>query len=280
MQYGNPLLDAAEALQQEGVFPTPFELGTALALMVFQGEGVDAAVIEVGMGGRTDPTNIVAPILCGITAIGLDHTKYLGDTLPKIAGEKAGIIKEGVPVVCHPASQEVAAVFRTVAQAKNAPIRQLEASAVCNAEVALKHSQADFALENLWEGMAIPLPGAHQLTNTLTVLAMVEELRKQGFALPEDTVRRGIAQTLWPARLEWCGNVLIDGAHNAQGIASLKDYVQAQLQGKKRILLSGVLAEKLTPDMLADLASLADMAITVTPDTPRAMAAATYAAAL
>ena len=270
--YGNRLLEAAEGLQ-----PTPFEMGTALALSAFEGEQVDAAVVEVGLGGRLDPTNVVHPCLCGIAAIGLDHMHFLGDTVEAIAGEKAGIIKQNVPVVCHPAEPSVAAVFAREAEKRQAPLRQLTMEQLLHWSCTAHDSTATYQLEETWQDVQIALPGEHQLTNVMTVLAMVEELRKQGFHLPEEAVRQGLAATVWPARLEWCGRILIDGAHNAQGVQALLTFVQHHLQDKHRVLLSGVLAEKLQPDMLTALAQLADTAVTVTPDSPRSMDAEEYA---
>lgn len=276
-KYGNPLVAAAEAMDAQGDHPTPFELGTGLALSVFQGEQVDIAVVEVGLGGRLDPTNVLIPRVCGIAAIGLDHMHILGDTLEAIAGEKAGIMKPGVPVVCHPATEGVAAVFAAQAAALGAPLRQLTDDMLCSADCGAHGSTATYQLENTWEELRLSLPGAHQLTNAMTVLGIVEELRKQGFDIPENAVREGLAATVWPARLEWAGNVLIDGAHNAQGIAALRAFVEAHLMDKRRVLLTGVLSEKLQPEMLANVCALADTAFTVTPDNHRAMTAAEYA---
>ena len=273
-KYGNPLVKAAEGLDA-----TPFEMGTALALAVFEGEGVDAAIVEVGMGGRLDPTNVVSPALCGITAIGLDHTAYLGDTLEAIAGEKAGIIKPGVPVVCHPAGPSVAAVFARAAAEKAAPLRQLSDGMVAPVSADAHGSVASFTLETTWRDVRLSLPGEHQLLNALTVLGMVEELRKQGWHLPESAVREGLAHTRWPARLEWCGNVLIDGAHNIQGVTALADFVQRHVPGR-RVLLTGVLRDKLQPEMLEGFLRLSHDVVTVTPDSPRALPADEYAEAL
>lgn len=271
MQYGERLLNAARSLEAQGVYPTPFELGTALALSVFEGEGVDVSIVEVGLGGRLDPTNVVKPCLCAITAIGMDHMNLLGNTLKDIAGEKAGIIKPGVPVVCHPAESAVAEVFAKRAAEMKAPLRQLHLAQCHCIQQDVRGAVANYSLENEWTDVHIPLAGAHQQTNAMAVLALVEELRKQGWNIPDSAARRGIAATRWPARLEWCGRVLIDGAHNPQGIAALRDYVQTFLQGEKRVLLTGVLADKLQPDMLGMLAGLAERAVTVTPDNPRAM---------
>ena len=280
VKYGNPLVEAAKALEAAGDFVTPFEMGTALALAAFDGEDCDFAVIEVGMGGRLDPTNIIRPIACAITAIGLDHMGFLGNTLEEIAGEKAGIIKPDVPVVCYPAQESVRRVFAQKAAEMNAPLVQLDESAILAASGDMYGSTATYQLENTWKDMHIALPGQYQQRNAMTVLALVEILRKQGHALPEDAVRKGMAETVWPARLEWAGNVLIDGAHNPQGVAALVDYVDANLADKHRVLLSGVLADKLQPEMLGQMVHIARDIVTVTPDTPRAMSAADYAAHL
>ena len=280
VKYGNPLVEAAKALESAGDFVTPFEMGTALALAAFDGEDCDFAVIEVGMGGRLDPTNIIRPIACAITAIGLDHKGILGNTLEEIAGEKAGIIKRDVPGVCYPAQESVRRVFAQKAAEMNAPLVQLDESAILAASGDMYGSTATYQLENTWKDMHIALPGQYQQRNAMTVLALVEILRKQGHALPEDAVRKGMAETVWPARLEWAGNVLIDGAHNPQGVAALVDYVDANLADKHRVLLSGVLAAKLQPELLGQMVHIARDIVTVTPDTPRAMSAADYAAHL
>ncbi len=274
-RYGMAVLEASERLKAEAdCRATPFELGTALAASVFEGEKVDVAVMEVGLGGRLDPTNFVRPKVCAITAIGLDHMKVLGDTLPAIAAEKAGIIKPGVPVVCHPALPEVEEVFARTAARVGAPLRQMRRDMLLHADGDAHGSTMTCRIgDTVWRDVRLGLPGAHQWTNALTVLGAVEELRRQGYTLSEEAVRQGMAEVVWPARLEWQGNILIDGAHNPQGVAALADFVREHLAGRRRVLLTGVLADKLQPDMLAALAGLAPQAVTVTPDNPRAMEA-------
>lgn len=280
VKYGNPLVEAARALETRGDFVTPFEMGTALALAAFWGEACDFAVIEVGMGGRLDPTNIVRPCVCAITAIGLDHMGFLGDTLEAIAGEKAGIIKPGVPVVCYPAEEGVQHVFAETAARLNAPLTQLDESAILRAEGDAYGSVVTYQLGRTWPDMRVGLPGQYQQRNAMTVLALVETLTAQGVSIPEEAVRKGIAEAVWPARLEWAGNVLIDGAHNPQGVDALVQYVDNFLPGRRRVLLTGVLSDKLQNEMLGQMVHIAREIVTVTPDTPRAMAAAEYAAHL
>ena len=280
VKYGNPLVEAAKTLAAAGDFVTPFEMGTALALAAFDGEECDFAVIEVGMGGRLDPTNIIRPKVCAITAIGLDHMGFLGNTLEEIAGEKAGIIKPDTPVVCYPAQESVRRVFAEAAKAKQAPLVQLDESALLDAKGDLRGSTVSCRLGETWWDVRINLPGQYQQRNAMTVLALVEELRRQGHAIPEEAVRRGLAETVWPARLEWAGRVLIDGAHNPQGVDALAQYVDNFLADRRRVLLSGVLADKLQPEMLGQMVHIAWEIVTVTPDTPRAMSAEEYAARL
>ena len=280
VKYGNPLVEAAKTLEAAGDFVTPFEMGTALALAAFDGEDCDFAVIEVGMGGRLDPTNIINPMACAITAIGLDHMGFLGDTLEEIAGEKAGIIKQNVPVVCYPAQESVRRVFAEAAAAKHAPLIQLDESAILHAEGDMYGSTVTYQLADEWDNLRIGLPGQYQQRNAMTVLALVEELRRQGHAIPEEAIRKGLAVTVWPARLEWSGNVLIDGAHNPQGVDALVQYVDAYLADRRRVLLTGVLADKLQPEMLGQMVHIARDIVTVTPDTPRAMPAVEYASHL
>ena len=280
VKYGNPLVEAAKAMEAQGDFVTPFEMGTALALAAFDGEACDFAVIEVGMGGRLDPTNIVQPVVCAITAIGLDHMGFLGNTLEEIAGEKAGIIKPGVPVVCYPAEEGVCRIFAETAARLHAPLTQLDESAILRAEGDAHGSTVTYQLGQCWPEMRIGLPGAYQQRNAMTVLALVEALQRQGHAIPEAAVRRGLAEAVWPARLEWAGNVLIDGAHNPQGVDALVQYVDHFLPDRRRVLLTGVLADKLQAEMLGQMVHISREIVTVTPDTPRAMPAAEYVAHL
>ena len=277
IRYGNETLDAAEKLKREKNYhATPFELGTALAFRTFRGEQCDLIISETGMGGRLDPTNAIPnPAVCAITAIGMDHMQYLGGTLAEIAGEKAGIIKQGVPVVCYPPDEKtVRDVLAEKAQKEKAPLIILEKELIYIREAAVRYTIADFRTgKRTWQKQKIALPGKHQAVNALVVLHILEELEKQGIHIPEAAVKRGLSQTFWPGRLEWYGNILMDGAHNAQGICAFRRYTDEQLAGKRKILLTGVLKEKLTDEMLAGLAEIAEEAVTVTPDSPRAMKA-------
>lgn len=281
-RYGNPLVETSARLAQEAnIHATPFEHGTALAYAVFAGEQVDVAVVEVGLGGRLDPTNVITPDVCAITAIGLDHMRTLGNTVEAIAAEKAGIIKAGVPVVCQAAQPSVENVFAATAARLGAPITQLRQDMLLHAQCDAHGSTASYQLgDTSWDNLRLSLPGEHQLQNAMTVLGVVTQLRRLGYVIPDEAVRQGLASTVWPARLEWCGNILIDGAHNAHGVEALNRFVQLHLANRRRVMVSGVLKDKLTPEMLSTLTCLAPDALTVTPDSYRALDAATYAQAL
>ena len=277
IRYGNETLDAAEKLKREKSYhATPFELGTALAFLTFRGEQCDLIISETGMGGRLDPTNAIPnPAVCAITAIGMDHMQYLGNTLAEIAGEKAGIIKPGVPVICYPPEEKaVRDVLAERAEQEKAPLTIPGNEQIIILEATARYTIADFRTgKRTWKKLKIALPGKHQVSNALVVLYILEELEKQGIHIPEQAVKKGLSQTFWPGRLEWYGNILMDGAHNSQGICAFRRYADEQLAGKRKILLTGVLKEKLTDEMLAGLAEIADEAVTVTPDSPRAMKA-------
>ena len=276
-RYGSGVLDAAAELNAgKGYGFVPFELGTALAFHAFWQEKAEIIVSETGLGGRLDPTNVIPdPAVCAITAIGMDHMQLLGDTLEAIAGEKAGIIKPGVPVVCYPPETEaVRHVFENAASEKGAPLTILDSGQVRIRESGAYGTTADFTCGGkTWHDVKISLPGEHQAVNTLVVLTVLAELEKQGIRIPEEAVYSGLANTFWPGRLEWQGRILMDGAHNAQGVRAFAAFTGQNLKGKKKILLTGVLTEKLSGEMLALLAGAADEAVTVTPDSPRAMKA-------
>ena len=276
-KYGSEVLDAAaKSKAEKGYDNTPFGLGTALAFHAFRQEGTEIIISETGLGGRLDPTNVIPkPAVCVLTAIGLDHMQLLGNTLEAIAGEKAGIIKPGVPAVCYPPDDEaVAAVFRQAATKQSAPLNMLSRKQALIRESGAHGSVVDFRIgSQTWSEMKISLPGEHQVYNALTVLAALDELEKQGIRFPRKAVVHGLAHTFWPGRLEWCGNVLMDGAHNAQGVTAFADFVSAYLKDRRKVLLTGVLKEKLSDEMLSRLAGTADEAVTVTPDSPRAMRA-------
>lgn len=254
--YGKRVLEAAKGTQA-----TAFEIGTALAWLVFMSEKVDYAVIEVGLGGRLDPTNVINPKISVITSIGLDHMAILGNTVEEIAAEKAGIMKPNVPVVIAPCTDTVFAIFQSMAKG---PITRLFSD-----EVQVIHSAREnscVVVDNL--RIYLPLAGAHQAVNALNAVAVLRQI-----GIGDGDIQKGIANTFWPARLEWHQNILIDGAHNAQGAQALKAYVETYLANEKRVLLTGVIEDKLTDEMIAALGQIADTIVTVAPNNVKAVSA-------
>ena len=257
-------VDAMEA-SEEG-FPTVFEIGTALMFTWFAEEKVDWAVVEVGLGGRLDPTNVLAPTVSVITRIGLDHTRVLGDTIEKIAAEKGGIIKPGAPVALQAQDARAGEVIRALCEQRGA--RLLDCAGFPPRAVRVDARGASFNAS--FPGMEeqeyrIGLCGAHQVDNAVTALAALSLLPEESRIAPE-AIREGLRACTWPGRLEWMGNVLLDGAHNPQGAATVRDYVRAFLSGRRIVLVTGVMADKDVRGVVDGLAGLADEVLCVAPE--------------
>ncbi len=230
---------AAVSTGERGV--TFFEFTTALAFEHFKRKGVQVAVVETGMGGRLDSTNVVTPLISIITRIGLDHTAYLGTTIEAIAGEKAGIIKSGRPVVCGATPAEAKNVIRSVALAKQSRFVEVEESVsvrrvsqdLGGQKVSINSGDVDYGT------VTIKLLGKHQLENVATVIATLEILGEcSPLKIPGEIVRQGLASAKWPGRLQVLSQVppvLLDGAHNPDGAhalaVSLKDLLKKQKIG-------------------------------------------------
>jgi len=230
---------AIDTLRREGtlaVQPTFFEVTTAVAFELFRRANVEIAVLEVGMGGRLDATNLVQPIVTAITSIALDHQKYLGTTLREIALEKAGIIKRGVPVVVGPLEAEAAAAIEQVA-------------ATLDAEV-IHTSPSDV------EGFALGLRGAHQRANAAIAVRILHVLDARGIAVSPQAIAAGLAQPQWPGRLDVRRfadgrELLLDAAHNPAGAASLASYLMRD--GAPRPLVFAAMRDKAIADMFSAL---------------------------
>ena len=250
---------------------TEFELITATAFVWFAEEQCDIVVLETGLGGRLDATNLIETHECAvITNIGIDHTDYLGNTLAEIAYEKACIMKGNRPVVAYASDREALDVIVSYAVSHNNPI------SVTNFE-AIEPVSADLRGQSFrYEGKeyTIRLLGAHQQRNAALVLETVKVLQKLGWNITDDCVVAGMAAAQWPARFELLHEdpiVFVDGAHNMQGVESLQKAVADYLDGRRVICLTGVLADKDWQQMMKVLCSFATDFITVTPDSPRAL---------
>ncbi len=261
----------AEALPQR---PTEFELVTAMAFSYFAEEKCDFVVVEAGMGGELDATNVIsAPLVSVITNIGLDHTEFLGDTLEKIAAAKAGIIKEGGTAVIYPAAPSVEQVFEERCALCHARLQKADFDSIC--PVSHDFSGQVFHAGG-YENLQIPLLGAHQLKNAAMVLKTTEVLREQGVSIPENALRQGLRSVFWPGRFEvLCQKplFLVDGGHNPQCIGALAENIRDYLGGRSLIVLTGVMKDKDYGCMYSQIAPFAREFITVTPASPRALPA-------
>lgn len=219
------LLNVVAAIQPDQPSPTQFEVITAAAWLYFAQQQVDIAVVEVGLGGRLDATNVCdRPLVSVITPLSREHWQRLGPTLAHIAGEKAGILKAGCPAVIAPQPAEATAVIEQ-------RLRQLGCPAVWVTPASDQgKGWATYAAESPIH-YPLPLAGAHQLTNSALAIAALHQLRHQGWPIDDDTIVQGLAKTHWPARMQWLTwqnqPLLIDGAHNAAGAAMLRHYVDS-----------------------------------------------------
>jgi dihydrofolate synthase/folylpolyglutamate synthase len=244
--------------------PTYFEIVTALAWMHFARRRVQAAVIEVGMGGRLDSTNVCRPLVSVITTISFDHTQQLGNTLAAIAAEKAGIVKPGVPLVSGVITPEPRAVIAESARASGCRLAQLGRDfdfayrPPRNLERAEAPAEMDFLpatggpLEEM-RGLKLSLIGAHQAANAAVGLAALGELRHRGFEIPERAVREGLARVRWPARIEVLSRrpaVVLDAAHNVASAEALVQALDESFAVRRRLLVFATTRDKNVRGML------------------------------
>jgi dihydrofolate synthase/folylpolyglutamate synthase len=242
-----------EAVADLSQHPTYFETVTAMAFLLFAKAQVDFVVLEVGLGGRLDATNVVTPELCVITPVSLDHQKYLGDTVAQISGEKAGILKRGVPAVISAQHPEALEVIRSRALQLDVPLIETHT-----------HEPLPYAP---------PLAGRHQVENCLTAVMALESLGLDG-----ECIRQGIGRTQWPGRLELVRrrpDVYLDGAHNLAGIEALADFIQdvrSNLPASGRVwLIFAAMADKPVAQMGERLFPLADEIVLTAPAFERAL---------
>ena len=259
--------------------PTEFELITALAMVWFARQKCDIVVLEVGMGGELDSTNIIdVPEGAVIAAMGLDHVKELGPTMADIARAKAGIIKEGGRVVSYGGNPEADEVIAAVCRARNASLCQPDFSAIVPGDFSLEGQTFSY---KGWRGLRIPLVGAYQMNNAAVVLETVEVLRQRGWSVSDEAVRQGLADTRWPARFEVLRRdpvFIVDGGHNPHGIRATAESLRRLFPGRKITFVTGVMADKDVEHILGLIVPLAEQFFTVRPDNPRAMDAGELAA--
>ena len=258
--------------------PTEFELITAIAFQYFYEAGCEVVVLEAGMGGRLDSTNIIRnPLLSVITGIALDHTDYLGDTVEKIAAEKAGIIKDNSPILYGGDDDSARAVIKAVAGERGSEFFDVDYANIKNLNSTLDGSSFDFKTH---EDIKIKLLGLYQPKNASLVLSAVDVLRAGGMEIPESAVKEGLAAASWAARFEIISReplIIFDGAHNPQGISSAVESIHRYFGEDGVYVLTGVLRDKDYKFIAGKLAEVATRAFTMTPDNKRALTAKEYA---
>lgn len=271
---------AVDKMLEEGFnHPTEFEVVTAIALEYYKRKQVDFVILEVGMGGRYDSTNVIEKSLISVLVpIAMDHIDVLGDTLEKIAYEKAGIIKENGLVVSYPQESEAKKVVEEVAKEKNAKLVTVPTEDLNIKEMNELGSKFDFKFKDYdFKNLQIRLIGKHQAFNASTAITTLLTLKEEGeINLTEEQIRIGIEKTRWMGRLELLKTnprFIIDGAHNIQGIEALKKTIDEVFEYDKLILGLGILADKDVENMIAEMAPVGDEIIVTTPNIFRAMKA-------
>ncbi len=280
------VLDRIKEMERLGMEePTQFEMYTAMAFLYFAEKAVDFAVIEVGLGGKYDATNVIDGLVSVITSISFDHMEVLGDTIEKIAAEKAGIIKQGSVAVTYPQRfQGASGVIENVCAEKGVRLMKADEQSVQLAQysvdgqvISIRHR--DIIIEHL----LLPLLGDHQLKNTATVLTTISALRECGYTIEDEAVRKGIETVSWPCRLSILSKnplILIDGAHNEEGIDSLEAALLKYFCGKRIIFVIGMLKDKNYRYAVEKLMPMAAAAIATEPVSERTLSAAEMAAAI
>ena len=275
------VLSTVDRLGRDGVLevtPTFFEVTTAIAFEIFRRAGVTVTVIEVGLGGRFDATNVITPSVTAITSIGLDHQRHLGTTLAQIAFEKAGIIKRGVPVVVGSVPDEALAVIRDVAAALDAPL--VPAGEQDVVAIRMEHGRATVTLatpEHRHPPVRLALAGLHQAANAAVAVRTLGICRTAGIHTREADVIAALTDVEWPARIEFVRvgedrEVILDAAHNLDGAAALAAFLRDAALAPLPLVLA-VMRDKDAAGMVRALAPVASLIVTTQADSPRSLTA-------
>jgi dihydrofolate synthase/folylpolyglutamate synthase len=258
---------------------TTFEITTALAFLYFAKRKVTAAVIEVGLGGRLDATNVVLPEVSVITSISYDHTYLLGDTLTEIAGEKSGIIKPGIPLVVSPQTEEASIVIEQIARDRSSPLIQVGRD-ILYEELTNSLEGQTFRLWSPGEKgrfsvtLSIPLLGSHQVVNAVTAYAALTVFNKKGFIIDLNDIKRGFAKVFWPGRFEILQKsppVILDCAHNRDSALKLRLSLEKYFPGKSVMLIFGASEDKDIQGMFIELMPMVHEMLVVKSFHPRAI---------
>ncbi len=273
-QLAGQVSDAVDRMKEQGMaLPTVFEIETAVSFLYFCRKNCDFVLLEVGLGGRLDATNVIrTPVLSVIASVSMDHMEYLGNTLAEIAWNKAGIIKPGVPVVSASQKEEAAGVIRKEAEDKKSPCTFVDMDQVTDIEYGLERQY--FTYEEFGR-IAISLAGLHQIGNAALALTCIRVLRTLGYVIPDGAVSTGMAETVWRGRftvIHRDPTVIMDGAHNPDAALRLREALEQYFPEQKKYFIFGVFSDKEYDKIIDITAPLAEHIFTIeTPDNPRAL---------
>ncbi|HPU62584.1 MAG TPA: folylpolyglutamate synthase/dihydrofolate synthase family protein [Mobilitalea sp.] len=255
--------------------PTSFEIETAMAFLYMVKKGVDFMVLETGMGGRLDATNVVSRPVCSVfTSVSFDHMQYLGNTIEQIAMEKAGIMKPGSIAITCSQKPEVLSVFKRKADELNIPLIIADRGKDGNIRYNINYTDFSYTDQNITKNYKIRLLGKHQVQNAVLAVRTAKVLDSLGYNINEYAVKTGLWMAKWPGRFEKVANnpdVFIDGGHNEEAAVRLRESIEMYFTNRRLIFIIGVLADKDYSSMLRILAPLANTIITITPNNPRAL---------
>lgn len=278
--YGQKVVSAAEAMVADGLdSPTEFEVVTAIAFLYFAGRQADITILEVGLGGIGDSTNVVKhPLASVITSISYDHMAQLGSSLAEIAVNKAGIIKTGCPVIANVPQRDAAKIIARKAYAMGSRLYDISGiRAAVSDETPFSQKVSMELYEKSYSDVEISMVGRHQAENLKTALATLEILRKSGAVkLDREALYEGLKRARQPGRFEVISEdplVIIDGAHNEAGAQALQETMAQHFAGKKILLVAGILADKEIDSIVKFLTKITDHIIVTEPDNPRKLAA-------
>ena len=270
------LLDLMKEVREKAkelkVFPADFELITAIAFLYFYRENCDFVVLEVGLGGRLDATNIIKnPLLTLITSISFDHQQFLGNTLESIATEKAGIIKKGSDLILYSQDKKVMDTILNIAKEKNVKYFTNDLKKI---EILENNTNGEIINYKNYKNLKIALLGNHQIKNATLSLEAISNLKDKKIKISDESVYNGFKNVIWPCRFEIIKrkpDFILDGAHNVDGIDKFVKNINVYYEKNKKIAIFGVLADKDYYDMLKKIIPTFDVFLTVTPDSQRAM---------
>ncbi len=272
-EYIEKIRVVCEDMTEKGLsHPTLFEIETAMAMLHFVKEQCDITVLEVGLGGRLDATNVITTTVCSvITSVSMDHMHILGNTLEQIAAEKAGIIKPGIPAVTYDQDVRAMQVIKETAEFNKSTLTAAEFSKIIIKNVSIEGTE--FTYENR-EGLKIKLLGKNQIMNAVVAVLAAEVMKSLGYTISEDHIRAGLLNTRWNGRFEVLKEkplFLIDGAHNEDAAISLAQNIKLYFAGRRIICIIGVLADKDYDAVLKHTAILAERIYTITPQNIRGL---------